>query len=213
MRKNRSHALWAIFVIVGIVSFNQTAKATEISESGSSVPLQSLKDYPMTETNNSQSNAQQFSFQTIDGEPLNLADQQGKVVMVVNTASQCGFTPQYQDLQQLYEDYHEKGLVIVAVPSNDFGGQEFDTENEVKEFTKKEFSTQFPLSTIENVKGDDAHPFYKWANKKAGFLGSPKWNFHKYIIDKQGNFAGWYSSTTKPTSNKIIQKIEEELAK
>lgn len=157
------------------------------------------------------SNAHQFSFTSIDGKKINLSDFQGKVILVVNTASKCGFTPQYKGLQTLYEKYKDKGLVVIAVPSSDFANQEFSQISQVKEFTKKEFHITFPLTTIAKVKGNKSHPFYLWANNQAGFIGSPKWNFHKYLIDKNGNLASWFSSPTKPQSPKIINKIEELL--
>lgn len=157
------------------------------------------------------SNAHQFSFTSIDGKKINLSDFQGKVILVVNTASKCAFTHQYKGLQTLHEKYKDKGLVIIAVPSSDFANQEFNQILQVKEFAKKEFQITFPLTTIEKVKGNKSHPFYLWANNQAGFMGSPKWNFHKYLIDKNGNLASWFSSPTKPQSPKIINKIEELL--
>lgn len=156
-------------------------------------------------------NAHQFSFDNMDGNKINLSDLKNKVVLVVNTASKCGLTPQYKSLQNLHEIYEDKGLVVIGVPSGDFANQEFINISEVKEFTDKKFNITFPLTNISKVKGSEAHPFYLWANNKAGFLGSPKWNFHKYLIDKNGNFAAWFSSTTKPDSQKIINKIEELL--
>ncbi len=157
-------------------------------------------------------NAHQFSFKTIDGDVIHLADLKGKVILVVNTASQCGFTPQYAGLQSLYEKYSNQGFVVIGVPSDNFGGQEFKEESEVKAFTSKEFKTTFPLTLINNVTGADAHPFYQWAHKQAGFIGSPKWNFHKYLIGKDGDFVAWFSSATSPESEKITTAIEEALA-
>ena len=157
------------------------------------------------------SNAHQFSFTSIDGQLINLSDLKGKAILVVNTASKCGFTHQYEGLQKLYEKYKDRGLVIIGVPSADFANQEFNQISQVKEFTEKEFNITFLLTTIEKVKGKEAHPFYLWANNKSGFIGSPKWNFHKYLIDKNGNFTAWFSSPTKPQSSKIINKIEELL--
>jgi glutathione peroxidase len=158
------------------------------------------------------SNAHQFSFKDINGnKSINLSDLKGKVVLIVNTASKCGFTPQYKSLENLYSKYKDKGLEIIAVPSADFGNQEFPINSKVQEFTDKEFNITFPISTISKVKGKDAHPFYIWANNQSGFIGSPKWNFHKYLIDKQGNFASWFSSGTNPGSKKMINKIEELL--
>lgn len=156
-------------------------------------------------------NAYQFSFTSIDNKKINLSEFKGKVILVVNTASKCGFTPQYEGLQILHEKYKDKGLAIIAVPSSDFANQEFNQISQVKEFTDKEFNITFPLTTIEKVKGKEAHPFYLWANSQSGFIGYPKWNFHKYLIDRNGNFADWFSSPTKPQSPKIINKIEELL--
>lgn len=157
------------------------------------------------------SNAHQFSFALIDGKSINLSDLKGKVILIVNTASKCGFTNQYHDLQALHKKYKDKGLFIIGVPSRDFANQEFSQLSQVKKFTDQKFHITFPLTTISKVKGKDAHPFYLWANEKSGFIGSPKWNFHKYLIDKNGNFSAWFSSTTKPTSQKVVTKIEELL--
>jgi glutathione peroxidase len=156
-------------------------------------------------------NAYQFSFTRIDGKPLNLIDFQGKVILIVNTASNCGLSSQYIALENLYQQYKDRGLVVIAVPSSDFGGQELKTEKEVKSFVDEKFKITFPITTISKVKGKGAVGFYKWANEKAGILGSPKWNFHKYLIDRNGNFAGWFASTTKPESKKLVNAIEELL--
>jgi glutathione peroxidase len=158
-------------------------------------------------------NAHQFSFTSIDNQLINLSDFKGKVILIVNSASKCGFTSQYQDLQELYQKYKDKGLIIIAVPSADFSNQEFSNISQIKEFTDKEFKITFPLTTIQKVKGPNAHPFYLWANEKSGFMGSPQWNFHKYLIDKNGNFVTWFSSSTRPNSAKVVEKIEELLSK
>jgi len=159
----------------------------------------------------SKRNAYQFSFKAIDGKLINLSDYKGKVILIVNTASKCGFTNQYQSLQKLYNKYQNKGLVIIGVPSNDFGNQELSNDSQIANFTQKEFNITFPLSSISQVSGNNAHPFYLWANQQAGFVGSPKWNFHKYLIDKNGDFSGWFSSATDPISEKMTQKIESLL--
>ena len=147
----------------------------------------------------------------MSGNPINLSEFKGKKLLFVNVASKCGFTPQYAGLQNLHETYKDKGLVVSGVPSGDFANQEFSQILEVKEFTDKKFNITFSLTDISQVKGSNAHPFYLWANSKSGFIGSPKWNFHKYLIDKNGNFAAWFSSATKPESKKIIKAIEELL--
>lgn len=161
----------------------------------------------------SQRNAYQFSFNGVDGRSINLSDFRGKVIFVVNTASKCGFTPQYKSLEELHKKYQKDGLVVIGVPSNDFGSQELANENQVKDFTKKEFGITFTLTSITKLSGPEAHPFYLWANQQAGFAGSPKWNFHKFLIDKNGNFVDWFSSPTDPMSEKVASKIESLLAR
>ena len=156
-------------------------------------------------------NTHSFSFTSIDGKQINLSDFKNKVVLIVNTASKCGFTPQYQGLQNLHNKYKEQGLVVIGVPSKDFAGQEFNDEQAIKKFTNQEFKVNFTLTEITKVKGKNAHDFYLWAKNQVGFIGSPKWNFHKYLIDKEGNLSAWFSSTTNPEAQKITNKIEELL--
>jgi len=178
--------------------------------------LTHAKDAPMPTAPNmtsTQQNAHSYAFKKISGDALELSELKGKVLLVVNTASKCGFTGQYAGLQNLHEKYAEKGLVVIGVPSGDFAGQEFTEEEQVKNFTDEKFEISFPLTEIAHVKGKDAHPFYKWANKQAGFLAGPKWNFHKYVIGKDGNFVQSFGSATKPESQKIVEVIEQELAK
>jgi glutathione peroxidase len=158
------------------------------------------------------SSAYLFSFTDINGKPVALSDFENKVILIVNTASQCGFTSQYADLQMLHTEYGNKGLVIIGVPSPDFGNQEFSDTDKIKSFTHDTYGVSFMLMSPEHVKGEQAHPFYKWAYNTYGFMGSPKWNFHKYLINKQGQLVNWYSSQTKPTSNKIKTAIIKELS-
>ncbi len=161
-------------------------------------------------------NAHSFAFKNIDGSPLFLSDYKNKVVLVVNTASRCGFTPQYEGLQKLYDTYKDKGLVVLGVPANDFGGQEPGSNKEIKEFCTMNFGINFPMTEKEQVTGKDAHPFYKWAGTqgKGNLLtGKPRWNFHKYLIAADGSLAGSYAPTTKPGSEELIKVIEAELAK
>lgn len=158
--------------------------------------------------------AHDFEFKHIEeGKKIDLSDYKGKVLLVVNTACMCGFTPQFSGLEKLYQQYKDKGLVIVGIPSNDFGGQELDSEEEVEAYTQKNFSLTFPLSRITKVSGEEAHPFFKWAGEKAGFVGKPKWNFHKYLISKNGEFIDWFASITAPSSDKLTAAIEKELQK
>ena len=153
-----------------------------------------------------------FSFTSIEGQPLSLSDYRGKAVLVVNTASRCGFAPQYAGLQGLWEKYRDKGLVVLGVPSNDFGAQEPGSEAEIKSFCEVNFDIDFPMTTKEVVSGDAAHPFYKWAATHFGTLSKPRWNFHKYLVAPDGQLAGWFSTITSPTSDKVVRAIEAQLA-
>jgi glutathione peroxidase len=156
-------------------------------------------------------NAYSFSFKSIDGQEMPLSDFKGKVILVVNTASQCGFTSQYAGLEELWDKYKDKGLVVLGVPSNDFGNQEPGSESEIRDFCTKKFDVSFPMTEKYSVKGSEAHPFYKWANEQTSLLGTPKWNFHKYLIGKDGKLIDWFSSVTTPTSEKIISAVEKAL--
>ena len=156
-------------------------------------------------------NAFAFSFPAIDGSTLDLSDYNGKALLVVNTASACGFTPQYDGLQALYERFVDQGLVVIGVPSNDFGRQETGTAEEIKTFCEVNFNITFPMADKVKVKGDDAHEFYQWAKSQTGFAGRPRWNFHKYLIDKEGQIADWFASTTAPESAKLITAIRSVL--
>ena len=151
-----------------------------------------------------------YKIENINGEILDLKKFENKVVLLVNTASYCGFTKQYNDLQKLWDNYKTKGLVVLGVPSNSFN-QEKENDNEVKNFCEVNFQVNFPMTTITNVKGDNAHEIYKWARKNHGISAIPKWNFYKILINKNGKIEATYSSFTKPTSNKIISKIEKLL--
>jgi len=157
--------------------------------------------------------AHDFAFTSIEGTPLPLADFKGKVVLLVNTASRCGFTPQYTDLQAVWERYRDRGFVVLGVPSNDFGGQEPGSEAEIKQFCEVNFDVDFPLTSKEHVVGDSAHPFYRWAVKQFGFAAKPRWNFHKYLIGPDGELVEWFATPTKPTAEKVIRAIEAQLAK
>ena len=163
--------------------------------------------------NDGASSAYEFTFTSIEGERLPLSNFQGKVMLVVNTASRCGFTGQYADLQSVWERYRDRGLVVVGVPSNDFGSQEPGTEGEIKEFCTVNFDVDFPMTTKVHVKGEQAHPFYKWAGAKVGMSGKPRWNFHKYLIGPDGHIVDWFSSPTGPTSNKVTNAIEAQLSR
>ena len=151
-----------------------------------------------------------FKINSISGDIIDLNDFKGKPVLVVNTASYCGFTKQYADMQMLWERYKNKGLVVLGIPSNSFN-QEKKVNSEVKKFCEINFNINFPLTEITDVKGDKAHEIYKWAKENYGKSAVPKWNFYKILIDKNGSIADTYSSMTKPTSEKLYKKIEDLL--
>jgi len=157
--------------------------------------------------------AYQFSFVSIDGKPMPLSDFKGKTVLVVNTASQCGFTPQYTQLENLWKKYKDKGLVIVGVPSNDFGGQEPGSNAEIKKFCEGNYDVDFPLTSKYDVKGPEAHPFYQWAAATGGDAAVPKWNFHKLLLDQNGKLIAEFPTKTKPDAPEVTQAIEASLPK
>ncbi len=151
-----------------------------------------------------------FKIESISGETIDLKSYKDKVTLIVNTASYCGFTKQYSELQELWDKYKSRGLIVLGIPSNSFN-QEKNSNAEVKEFCDVNFNINFPLTTITNVKGKDAHEIYKWAENNYGKSAVPKWNFYKILINKEGKIEDTFSSLTKPTSSKIVKKIEDIL--
>ncbi len=151
-----------------------------------------------------------FKINSISGEVIDLNDFIGKPVLVVNTASYCGFTKQYDDMQELWDRYKDKGLIVLGIPSNSFN-QEKKSNSDVKEFCNVNFNISFPLTEITDVKGDNAHEIYKWAKENFGKSAVPKWNFYKILINKEGKIEDTYASLTNPTSKKIINKVESLL--
>ena len=151
-----------------------------------------------------------FNIESISGEIIDLNKFKSKVVLITNTASYCGFTKQYSDLQKLWEKYKEEGLIVLGVPSNSFN-QEKSNEKDVKDFCEVNFNINFPMTKITEVKGDDAHEIFKWAKKNYGKSAVPKWNFHKILINKKGKVEDTFASFTNPMSNKITSKIESLL--
>ena len=149
-----------------------------------------------------------FEIESISGEIIDFNKYKNKVVLVVNTASYCGFTKQYEELQELWDIYKSKGLIVLGVPSNSFN-QEKKSNEEVKKFCEFNFNITFPITEIIEVKGDNAHPIYKWASENYGPSAKPKWNFHKILINKEGKIEDTYSSLTNPASKKITSKIEK----
>ena len=153
--------------------------------------------------------AYDFNFKDLDGSTLNLSEYRGKVIVAINVASQCGFTNQYEDMQQVWEKYRSKGIVILGIPSNDFGKQEPGSNEDIKNFCEAKFGISFPMTEKVSVKGSEAHPFYIWARENYGKSAIPKWNFHKIIIDKNGKIAETFSSITNPSSKKFIKTLEK----
>ena len=148
-----------------------------------------------------------FKINSISGEQIDFKDYKNKVVLVVNTASYCGFTNQYNDLQLLWEKYKSEGLIVLGVPSNSFN-QEKKEDSDVKEFCEVNFNINFPMSSITEVKGKNSHEIFKWAEKNYGKSAVPKWNFHKILINKEGKIEDTFASFTKPMSKKITRAIE-----
>ncbi len=155
--------------------------------------------------------AHEFTFTTIDKKPLDMKAFAGKPVLVVNVASFCGLTPQYAGLQKLHETYGAKGLVVLGVPSNDFGAQEPKTEAEIAKFCETSFGVTFPMTSKQKVIGPDAHALYQWIAKEAGEAATPKWNFHKYLIGKDGSLLGTFGSRMTPDAPEIKGAIESAL--
>ena len=152
--------------------------------------------------------AYDYTFDGIDGNQIKLSDYKDKVIVVVNVASRCGYTPQYEDLQTLYNKYKNKDLIVIGIPTNNFK-QEPGTNDQIKNFCETNFGITFPMTEKINVIGVNSHPFYKWAKKDFGISAIPKWNFHKIIVGKNGKIEDTFASFTKPTSKKFIRLIEK----
>ena len=152
-----------------------------------------------------------FTFKGLDGADILLASYAGHPILVVNTASLCGYAPQYGGLQLLWARYRDKGLMVLGVPSNDFGGQEPGGKSEILQTAQGDYHVTFPLTEKVVVKGADAHPFYKWAAQERP-LEAPRWNFHKYLIGRDGRLKAGFTSATEPNDPRLIAAIEHELA-
>lgn len=155
------------------------------------------------------SNVHEFTLQSIEGKPAPLAAYKGKVLLLVNVASKCGYTPQYTGLEALYEKYKDKGLVVVGIPANNFGGQEPGTNEEIKTFCTRNYNVTFPMMSKVSVKGDDKTPLYQYLTEKGGEV---KWNFTKFLVDKKGSVITKFDSAVKPDSSELTAAIEKALA-
>tara|TARA_B100000287_G_C20666636_1_gene791932 strand:- start:2020 stop:2529 length:510 start_codon:yes stop_codon:yes gene_type:complete len=151
-----------------------------------------------------------FTIESISGDEIKLSDYKSKVVLLVNTASQCGFTPQYSGLQKIYDRYKGDGFVVLGVPSDDFN-QELESNDDVQKFCEIRYGVNFPMTSIQKIKGEGAHPVYKWISSNTSVIGQPRWNFHKYLIGKDGKILNWFSSMTSPSSEGLIKQIEDAL--
>lgn len=157
-------------------------------------------------------NAYAFEFLNLfKDSPIKLSDYEGQVIMVVNTASQCGFAIQYGELQELYAKYHDEGFTVIAVPNHDFGDQELGSAQEIAQFCESNYGITFPLTSRYHVTGARTHPFYTWAREQLGFGTGPKWNFHKYLINRQGDLVEYFYTTTPPDAPRVIEAIEKLL--
>ncbi|MBV9861352.1 MAG: glutathione peroxidase [Alphaproteobacteria bacterium] len=155
--------------------------------------------------------AHQFAFESLEGEPLPLGAWRGQPVLIVNTASFCGYTPQYRELEALWQRYRGRGLVVLGVPSNDFGEQEPGTAGDIRQFCQTKYQVDFPLTEKYRVIGPAAHPFYRWVAATLGEGGAPRWNFHKYLVDGDGHLAGTWPSQIGPSDAAIVGEIERLL--
>jgi glutathione peroxidase len=155
--------------------------------------------------------AYDYEFEAIEGGKLPLAKWRNKVLLVVNVASFCGFTPQYEGLQALWQRYEQRGLVVVGVPSNDFGAQEPKSESEILGFCQGAFGVNFPMTTKQAVSGGQAHPFYLWARDSLGLTSTPRWNFHKYLVGRDGKLIAGFGSSVTPLSDTMINAVEQAL--
>ncbi len=155
--------------------------------------------------------AYDFNFNDLDGSVLNLSEFKNKIMVIVNVASKCGFTSQYDDLQKVWEKYRKKEIVLIGVPSNDFGNQEPGNNEDIKNFCEAKFGITYPMTEKVIVKGKNAHPFYKWAKENHGNSAVPKWNFHKIIVGKNGKVIDTFASITNPSSKKFVGALEKAL--
>jgi glutathione peroxidase len=155
--------------------------------------------------------AHDFDFMSIDGQALPLKGYAGKAVLIVNTASFCGYTDQYRDLKTIWDRYRDRGLIVLGVPSNDFGSQEPGSDSEIKAFCQANYDVDFPLTAKVAVTGAGAHPFYRWARQELGAMRAPSWNFHKYLVGRDGRLITAFETTVRPTASQVQRAIEAAL--
>jgi glutathione peroxidase len=176
------------------------------------VSAQSKKAHQKGTTMHQPKSVLDFTMNTIDGKSQSLSTYKGKVLLIVNTASECGYTPQYETLERLYETYKDKGFMILAFPANNFGSQEPGTNSEIKSFCSTKYHTTFDLFSKISVKGDDQHPLYKYITQDSPFKGDIKWNFQKYLVDRSGKIVSRFMSAVDPMSKDVTENVEKLLA-
>lgn len=203
---------WDLFLrMLGIHTFREIVMRAVVAKLVS-VVLLALFPTSTRAASDQAGSAFDFTFEAIDGKPMPLSAFTGKVLLVVNTASFCGYTRQYEGLQKLWQDYEAKGLVVIGVPSNDFGEQEPKSDGEIKEFCQGAFGVTFPLTSKCAVKGKDAHPFYACASEAMGGKSTPGWNFHKYLVGRDGKLRAAFPSQVTPDHADLVGAIERALA-
>lgn len=205
----------AMTLLASLVACDWSDRSMEdTSASPNVVSTASSQEWPQQtahETSSGQIYA--FTLEDIDGRPVPLGQYRGKVLLIVNTASRCGYTPQYEHLQELYTRYRDKGLEVLAFPANNFGGQEPGTNKQIARFCYTKYSVSFPLFSKISVRGQDKHPLYTYLTEQSPFPGEVRWNFQKYLVDRSGTVVARYRSSLVPLSDEIVQNIEEALAK
>ncbi len=196
------------FALGGMITPNFAGQAL----AGDTTNLDSPSSPLVVAKNTTASSLYEFTMDDIDGKPRSLKDFQGKVMLIVNTASFCGNTPQYEGLQTLYEKYRDQGFTILAFPANDFGQQEPGTNKEIAEFCYTKYSLEFPLFSKITVLGDSKHPLYRYLTEQTPFPGEIKWNFQKFLVDRSGSVVARYRPGMKPLTQEIIHDIETHLS-
>ena len=189
-----AHFCAALLLLAGVNGASAAGSPTDAAEQSATASLFDL------------------SFDAIDRSPMPLAQYEGRPILLVNTASLCGFTPQYDGLQAVWEKYRDQGLVVIGAPSNDFGGQEPGSNGEIKKFCETNFNISFPLTDKVDVTGADAHPVFQWAKRSFGAAAEPKWNFHKILIGRDGAVAAAFPSSVEPGSERLTRAIESALS-
>lgn len=166
------------------------------------------KDKPMPDA----SALYSFTMNSIDGKPVPLSSYKGKVLLIVNVASFCGYTPQYEDIEKVFEQYKDKGFSVLAFPANNFGNQEPGTDQEIKDFCSLKYDVSFDMFSKINVKGPNQHPLYRYITTESPVRGEVKWNFQKYLVDRKGTIVAMFPTKVKPTDDEFIEKLEALLA-